>query len=203
MSLLVCAPMRIEARALRAGLPAGSVRRTGWGPRRSSESAGNLAAGRFSALAVAGLGGGLDPAIRSGRIVVASEVRGQHGIVSCPFAALLVEELARQGLPVTCGPVISTDHVVRGPERTELARSGALAVDMESAELAAAAHGRPLAVARVLLDTPRDPLPTAAHRLRGALRRLQQLSHSLDRWSRAVPRVEEHVRTVVPGEGQP
>ena len=35
--LLVCAPLRIEARAVRRGLgPAGDVRRTGYGPREPS-----------------------------------------------------------------------------------------------------------------------------------------------------------------------
>ena len=203
MRLLVCAPMRIEARALRAGLPAGALRRTGPGPRRSARRAAQLATEHFEALAVAGLGGGLDPAARSGRIVVASEVRGARGTFPCPLAGALVDELSRRGLPVTCGPVLTTDHLVRGRERAELARTGALAVDTESAELAAAAAGRPLAVARVLLDTPRDPLLLAPGHLRRALRLLRQLSPSLDRWSRSVPRVGEDVPTAAPGEGSP
>jgi 4-hydroxy-3-methylbut-2-enyl diphosphate reductase len=201
MRLLVCAPMGIEARALRAGLPAAPVRRTGLGPRRSARSAGELTG--FGALAVAGLAGGLDPALSSGRIVVASELRGHRGTISCPYAPVLVADLIQQGLPVTCGPVVTTDHVVRGQERTALARTGALAVDMESAELAAAAGDRPLIVARVLLDTPNDPLPTALRRLAPALRRLRQLSPSLDRWSQSVPRNEEHARTAAPGEDHP
>jgi 4-hydroxy-3-methylbut-2-enyl diphosphate reductase len=76
-------------------------------------------------------------------------------------------------------------------------RSGAIAVDMESAWVAEAARGRPFAVVRVLSDTPEHelrqvlpvgpPLPTHANAMRamstlrrvgaalGALRRQDEL----------------------------
>lgn len=203
-TLLVCAPTGIEARALRAGLGADAVCHTGFGPRRSARTVTRLALRNFDSLAVAGIGGGLAPASRSGEVVVGGELRGVHGTIHCRFAPQLVEELQQEGLQARCGPIVTTDHVVHGAERAELARTGALAVDMESAELARAAAGRPLVVARVLLDTPREPLPLAAtpRRLRQALAGLRLLSASLDRWSRAVRQTaEESTRSTLPGEG--
>lgn len=86
------------------------------------------------------------------------------------------------------GPIATADHVVLGAERAALARSGALAVDMESAELARAARDHPLAVVRVLLDTPDEPLIGAGlpRRLHRALHVLRLLGAPLDRWSQAV-----------------
>jgi 4-hydroxy-3-methylbut-2-enyl diphosphate reductase len=46
------------------------------------------------------------------------------------------------------------DHLVRGAERERLTATGALVADMESAVLARAAAGRPLAVVRAAPDTP-------------------------------------------------
>src|SRR5204862_125250 len=71
-------------------------------------------------------------------------------------------------------------------EREELRRAGAIAVDMESAWLAAAAGARPLAVVRVVVDTPgrelRRPLATARGGLR-ALRTLRRAVPALQTWA--------------------
>jgi uridine phosphorylase len=188
LPLLVCAPMRIEARALRANLGPHAVRRTGYGPRRSSRSAAELGRLNFETLAVAGLAGGVGDAVRSGDVVVASEVRGPRGVTPCTSASVLVEALRSQGLTVHCGPIVSTDRLVIGARRAALADAGALAVDLESAALTALAADRPLAVVRVVTDTAREPLLAAAMPRRAvrALRRLRSVGPCLDRWSRSV-----------------
>ncbi|MCI2418223.1 hypothetical protein MOQ72_12360 [Saccharopolyspora sp. K220] len=186
--LLVCAPLGLEARALRAALGEKSVRRTGYGPRRSVRSATALAAADFDVLVIAGLAGGLDADLRSGDVIVADELRGPGGIVHCPSALSLAAELRRAGFPVHCGPIVTTDHVVHGTRRAELARTGALAVDMESAALAEAAGSRPFGVVRVVIDTGRQPLlrPGTPSRALAALARLHAIGPCLSRWGRTV-----------------
>ena len=75
------------------------------------------------------------------------------GADRCPApldgAPLVAAALRRRGLTVRVGPIVSTPHLVKGPERrASLAATGALAVDMETAALLgvpwdAAGHGRP------------------------------------------------------------
>jgi 4-hydroxy-3-methylbut-2-enyl diphosphate reductase len=157
--LLVAAPLRWEARTVRRGLPPNTVLRTGMGPVRSRRAVDVLRARRPSALAVAGFGGALTDDVEPGDVVVATEVRSSDGtVVPCPSAPLLAGALRAAGLTVHTGPVVSVDHVVHARERVALHGTGALAVDMESAVLAEAADGRPLAVVRVVVDTPSRPL---------------------------------------------
>ncbi|NHD15518.1 MULTISPECIES: hypothetical protein [unclassified Actinopolyspora] len=184
--LLVCAPLRVEHAALRgSGL---RIVRTGYGPRRSARSAGGLAAADFGALAVAGLGGGLDPTLRAGDVVVGTEVFAGERTHSLCAPELLARELRRAGLSVRLGSVVTTDHPVTGDERLALARTGALVVDMESGVLTPVAGRRARAVVRVVLDTPRQPLigPGTPWRLVGALRRLRETGDPLLRWFRTV-----------------
>ncbi|GGI86465.1 lipoprotein [Saccharopolyspora subtropica] len=186
--LLVCAPLASEARALRAALGPDAVRRTGFGPRRSTRSAAGLP--DFDVLVVAGVAGGLGEDVRSGDVIVADEVRGCGGTVRCRTAPVLVAELCRAGFPVRCGPIVTARRFVHGARRADLARTGALAVDMESAVLARAAGNRPVAVVRVVVDTARQPLlrPGTPARAMTALARLHALGPCLLRWaSTAVP----------------
>jgi 4-hydroxy-3-methylbut-2-enyl diphosphate reductase len=162
------------------------VRRTGYGLRRSARVAAEITKQDFDALAVAGVAGGIAEAVRSGDVVVATEVSGPHGTIACTGVSTLAGHLRERGLTVHCGPIVSTDHVVAGAERMGLVHAGALAVDMESAALAAAAGDRPLAVVRVVVDTAREPLLDVAtpRRALRALRRLRSVGPELDRWSR-------------------
>ena len=185
--LVVAAPLRLEAVALRRGLPADVVVRTGMGPARSRRSAKALRARNPAAFAVAGVCGALTDELAPGDVVVASEVRSAEGVVACPSAPLLAGALRALGLTVRVGPIVSTDHVVHNPERAELAASGAIAVDMESAMLAAATDG-PFAVVRVVVDTPSQPLLRPATMRAGpiALGVLARVGPALLAWGAAV-----------------
>ncbi len=184
--LLVAAPLEVEARALRAGLPATAVRATGMGPRRSAAAAARLDGAR-RALAVAGFCGALDPDLEPGDVVVASEVAGAGGRRACPSAPLLVAALRRLGLRAVAGPVASSERVVRGAERAELHATGAIAVDLETAWLARAAGGGPFAAVRVVLDTPSRELATPATPAGfvRAYRTLRRVGPALAAWAAA------------------
>jgi 4-hydroxy-3-methylbut-2-enyl diphosphate reductase len=130
----------------------------------------------------------LDRELRPGDVVVATEVHGGDGQpVPVPSAALLAGALTRLGLRVRVGPVRSTPRLVDGPERARLRDTGALAVDMESAQLATLAADRPFAVLRAMVDTPGQPLrrlATAGHGI-AALRALRRSRPALDQWAAA------------------
>src|SRR5262249_34947230 len=88
-TLLVRSPLRLEARAVRRGLPGparGSVRVTGYGPARSRRQAQDLAGADFGALAIAGLGGGLTADLAPGDLVVGTEVSDGRHTTRCAAA---------------------------------------------------------------------------------------------------------------------
>jgi nucleoside phosphorylase len=154
--LVVCA-LRIERFALRRA-PAGkkaahpvTVLRTGMGP-AAAEAAVHTAledpALRDAAVLTTGFCAGLAPGMRPGDVVVSSDGHESEALAAALKAA---------GHTVHTGPLAESDHVVRGAERTALAATGAIAVDMESAAMrrAALARGaRHIAAARVVVDTP-------------------------------------------------
>ena len=182
--LVVAAPLRIEARALRRGAPL-RVLRTGVGPRRATKAAQRLAAERASAVAVAGLCGALEPGLEPGDVVLASELYAAGEPCWTLDPDPLRRALLRLGLPVVVGRVVCVESVVRGAARQRLADEGAVAVDMESAWLAPGAAGRPFAVLRIVLDGPghellRPALPRQALR---ALRRLREAAPALAHWA--------------------
>jgi 4-hydroxy-3-methylbut-2-enyl diphosphate reductase len=208
--LLVCAPLRFEARAVRRGLrdsarAAGSGRRaaraavpavlrTGYGPARAADRAARIESGSFRMMAITGTAAGLAPDLNPGDLIVATEVvavRDGHPdpatAVPIPSAPLLLGELRRAGLTAHAGRIGTVDHLVRGEEREALAREGLIAADMESATLAAAAQGRPLAVLRAISDTPGRPLvhPGLVSGGLAALRSLRAAGPVLDRWAAA------------------
>jgi 4-hydroxy-3-methylbut-2-en-1-yl diphosphate reductase len=191
--LVVCAPLQIEAGALRRGLRRAGVGReqvqvirTGYGPARASASAARIAAAGPDMVAVGGVGGGLTDELRVGDLVVASQVTDGSSTVSCPSAPLLTGELRRAGLRARTGPIVTVERLVRR-DHAALAGSGAIAVDMESAPLLAGAAGRPAAVVRAISDTPERRL-LGPHIVTGgiaALRSLQRAGPVLARWAAA------------------
>ncbi|MDN3261854.1 hypothetical protein QWJ26_18945, partial [Streptomyces sp. CSDS2] len=140
--------------------------RTGMGPRAAERSVTRLLTGPApagTAVLATGFCAGLAPGMHPGDLVVAEETRDPRGTVPCVGTELLAKELARllPGRAVHTGPLTGSDHVVRGPERSDLLATGAIAVDMESAAtlLAAVRTGeRPVAAVRVVVDAPEHEL---------------------------------------------
>jgi 4-hydroxy-3-methylbut-2-enyl diphosphate reductase len=195
--LLVVTALRSEYAALRTTLGEDAlIERCGMGPARVAQWLPRLAGLSPGAVAVAGVAGGLDPSLRPGDVVVATEVRDEHGRSSLRAAGPLVAELRRMGMRVRSGPIVSTDRIVGGwEERERLAATGALAVDMESAGVVRALAERspklPVAVVRVIVDTAYTPvarLRTLPAGARGLLE-LRRTGPALTRWARlAAPR---------------
>jgi 4-hydroxy-3-methylbut-2-en-1-yl diphosphate reductase len=174
---VVCTPLLVEQVAL-GRLPGGvRVVRTGMGPRPA------LADGPAI---VAGVAGSLSVDVRPADVVVASEVRGDRGTVAVPSAPLLADALRRLGLRVHVGPVVTRPKPVDGAARRDLAATGAIAVDMESAYLAPASG--PFAVVRTIVDTPDHPLWRPGTVLRGiaALRTLRRAAPAIAEWVAAM-----------------
>ncbi|MER6159273.1 1-hydroxy-2-methyl-2-butenyl 4-diphosphate reductase [Streptomyces sp. NPDC001868] len=170
--LLIACALGIEQLALRSGDRGGAggpvtVLRTGMGPRAAERSVTRLLADpelRDAAVLATGFCAGLAPGMHPGDLVVAEETRGPGGVVTpCVSTARLVKELERAvpGRTVHTGPLIGSDHVVRGQERSGLFATGALAVDMESAvtlHCAVRSGARPVAAVRVVVDAPEHEL---------------------------------------------
>jgi 4-hydroxy-3-methylbut-2-enyl diphosphate reductase len=186
--LLVAAPLRIEARALRRGAPGMRVLRTGMGPERSRRAVARLRGDPAERVVVAGFCGALEATLEPGQVVVASELRG---VARQPLEVPpgLLDALEREGLDVHVAPLASVPRVARGGDRLALQASGAHAVDMESAWLAAGAAGRPFAVVRVVLDGPQHELlrPAFARNLLRAARSLRSVARALDLWVEPQP----------------
>ncbi|MGH9059420.1 MAG: 4-hydroxy-3-methylbut-2-enyl diphosphate reductase, partial [Acidimicrobiales bacterium] len=183
--LSVLTPLRVEAAAVRRGAPGAAVVVTGMGPGRSARAVAAWA--RPGPVAVMGFGGALQAGIDPGDLVVATEVRGPDGAVPLPSAGLVAATLRRAGLTVHAGPIVSADHLVKGDERSRLATTGALAVEMESAWLIQGMEGRPVAVVRSVVDTPEAGLASPATLAAGirAYRSLSRAAAVLHTWAEA------------------
>jgi 4-hydroxy-3-methylbut-2-enyl diphosphate reductase len=186
--LTVCAPLRLEARAIRRGLAGGGeVVRTGFGARRSALQAAKLRARDGGLIAIAGTCGALSPGLRPGDLIVATEVSGPGGSLSCPSAALLAGDLRRAGLRVHEGHIATVTSLFDAGQRAQAAARGAIAVDMESSYLLAAAGGRPAVVLRAVSDSADRPLlrPGLVTGGIAALRSLRLAAPALLRWAAA------------------
>ena len=186
--LAVVTALRSEYLALQGRVPGAAVMRCGMGPARVARWLPELHALGPKAVAVAGVAGGLDPSLRPGDVVVATEVRDGQGRYVLRAAAPLVAELNRMGIHAVAGPVLSCDHIVtNSDERRRLAATGAVAVDMESATVvrALAERGTPIAVVRVVADTAYTPIARLATVPAGAraLHTLRRTGPALARWA--------------------
>jgi adenosylhomocysteine nucleosidase len=141
----------------------------GIGRRRAAEGARQLIH-RFSpcALVSFGFAGGLIPQLTRGTLVIgtalasgdsAQIVAGAHRPLIDQFYAAAEAE----GLPVQRGPVVTAKHIVAdAASKAALRRkSGACAVDMETAGIVQAARevGLPWVTVRAIIDSATDPMP--------------------------------------------
>jgi 4-hydroxy-3-methylbut-2-enyl diphosphate reductase len=163
-SILVAAPLAVEEALIRSGARGARVRKTGMGPDKSLAAVQRLSRESGDALLVLGFCGGLDARARPGEVIVAEEVltvtdEGHDPVrASCDGVSRLTCALLVAGMTVRVGPIVSVGKIATGERREQLRAAGALAVDMESAWLAAGAAGRPFAVVRVVLDSPSHEL---------------------------------------------
>lgn len=154
-----------------------------------TERAGRATLTGHALTVVAGFGGGIDPGVRPGDIVLAGELRTSRGPVACADPAALAGVLRQAGLRVRVGAIWSDGRLVVGAERRALQSTGAVAVDMESAALAARLAAPPV-VLRVIVDTPTSelyrPWATLTHGL-SAFATLRRVGGLLSRWTEASP----------------
>ena len=178
-STTVVAAMRLEAMAL-----GGRVVRTGMGHRRAQHAAAALAArlAPGAPVVLAGISGGLASHLVPGDVIVATEVHDPEGgtrALDHGDAQAVAAALGARGRRVHLGPVVSSTTLVHGERRAELARSGALAVDMESAWVADALRAQRLVIVRVVADTA-GSVAVGLFKGLGALRGLRP---AFDGWS--------------------
>lgn len=181
--LVVCAALRLEARAVRRGLVRAPALVVGYRARHAARLPG------CRAVAVVGFGGALDDGLAPGDVVVADEIRGGGKPVPCPGARTLAAALSGDGLRAHVGPLVTADRIVRGAERRMWAADGSRVVDMESARVAAALpDGVPVAALRVVVDGPGHPLlrPGTVNRGLAARRVLARTGPALERWAAAL-----------------
>ena len=140
---------------------------SGTGQRAAARSAARLRGTGIRALVSWGVAGAIERGLGPGEVLVASRIAGD-GINHDPPADWrdrVLHRLRRQGHHARAAPLASIDRICRGPaqKRALAAATGAGAVDMESAALAAAAqnHKLDLLVLRAIADTLDDPLPAA------------------------------------------
>lgn len=128
----------------------------GIGQDQSAETARKLIVDyRPKAVIVVGFAGGLDPALSVGSIVVGERIIDEAG-ASIPLAPFFLND-------AIVGPLLSVRELVESPERkkTLFDQTGARAVDMESAGIAAACQqaGISVSVIRAISDDAMQSLP--------------------------------------------
>jgi 4-hydroxy-3-methylbut-2-enyl diphosphate reductase len=140
-------------------------------------------------VAVVGVCAAAAPGLEPGDVFLASELRRPDGTATAvPGSRMLAASLRRHALEVKIGPLASVEQIAGPCERRYLAETGAYAVDMESAWVAEAADGRPLAVLRTVVEPrdrelldPRTPISGAR-----ALLALRRAAPVLERWADAL-----------------
>jgi adenosylhomocysteine nucleosidase len=139
---------------------------SGMGGDLAASAARRLIEAGVSALLSFGLAGGLDPALRAGRVVLPDEVMSREG-ARVPTSSEWRRHLRRAitELEPAGGTLLSCASPVATVEEKALLfrQTGAAAVDMESLAIGqiAAAHDLPFMAVRVIVDGAADALPRA------------------------------------------
>jgi hopanoid-associated phosphorylase len=155
---------------------------SGMGPRSARRAAEALVAAGASALAVFGVAGALDDTLRNGTLFCPERVlddQGQAYTTDVAWCANLQRRLTGIATPLhATGSLLSVASplLTATAKRAAHQQFAALAVDMESAAVAAVAQerGLPFAVLRAIIDEADDAIPPA-------------LNGSVDAWGRPRP----------------
>jgi adenosylhomocysteine nucleosidase len=155
----------LESAAIRNGIEI-LVVQSGPGPMRAAEAAHSAITGGARALVSFGLAGGLAPGLAPGAVVLPERIiteAAEAWRVDAAWHGALIELLSPE-FELADGVLLSTARVLVDPkDKAALFRAhGAVACDMESAAICAAATeaGVPSLALRVVADTVEDRLPT-------------------------------------------
>ena len=180
----------------------GLLRLSGLGSHNARRAAVELVDSGVSALLSWGSAGGLDPVLTPGTLLLPKNVLNSEGRrfeVTPAWRAKLHELMSRQ-FEIHTGSLVQSLHPLTTAQQkqTLFARTGAVAVDTESAAIAevAASRGLPFVAVRAVVDPATRDLPLSAlaavdssgrllvkHLVRGLLRRPGDLPGILLLWS--------------------
>jgi 4-hydroxy-3-methylbut-2-enyl diphosphate reductase len=190
----VHSPVVVTSEPIEAAALGGEVTVSGVGQARALACGAHVQANLTTDVPVAlcGVAHGLDPTLRPGQLVVATELRATDGSPtrSIPAAVLVARDLRRLGLDVRCGPIVSALTPLTEGQSSELAKAGAIAWDTESAWLAKQLSDHPLVAVRTVVDTAQDRSILTHLRAVGSLIGLRP---TLERWARASQSHELHL----------
>ena len=164
------AALAIECTSLRRQLPRGAtwlVEQSGPGSARAGEAAKRAADAGVSLLVSWGLAGGLGADVAPGTVVLPRRIVAP-GAEALPVDAAWHERLTALAADVAldCGDLLTVPAALESPaaKRAAAAATRAVAVDMESAGIAAAAARArvPFVAVRVIIDGCDDSLPAGA-----------------------------------------
>jgi adenosylhomocysteine nucleosidase len=175
IGLVAALPVEVECLAgrLEPGASAtlsgnGRLRLSGLGSQNARRAAIELADNGVTALLSWGSAGGLDPGLTPGTLLLPQYVltaAGQRFEVTGAWRAKLHELLSCQ-FEIHTGALVQSPHPLTTAQQKQalFARTGAAAVDMESAAIAEVAASRGLAfvAVRAVLDPPTRGLPQSA-----------------------------------------
>ena len=146
------------------------LKQSGPGPDNAAAAARAVAQSGADALVSLGLAGGLEPRLQAGTAVVPDRIvlkSGEMLATDSVWKARIVAAIGTE-LATDEGALLSADSVLHTPDRKSAAArtTGAVAVDMESAAIAAvaAAAGLPAVAIRVVADCAADTLPAGIER---------------------------------------
>jgi adenosylhomocysteine nucleosidase len=140
---------------------------SGMGPSSAGAAARRLIDAQVSALMTFGLAGGLDPSLKTGCIILPSQLISSDGarFRTCQSWRDRIVAALGSSMAVTQCTLLTSSDVIGTPAAKAAAfrDTGAAAVDMESAAVAevAATHKLPFIAVRVIVDAAGDVLPPA------------------------------------------